>query len=350
MIKVIVLDLDDTLIDTSSLEPLRSAGRWRDIPRYFNGCVIYQDVVGLVTTARSVGIKVAIFSNAPSNYVQGLLKHFSITVDYVVAYHDVTQHKPSPEGVTRILEYFGVSADESIYLGDSNLDRDAASNAGVEFFSVDWGSASEIDSSHKGISGLTELIGKNSTRNSARTGRSELIQSGNKLHLGFYLDGIKQEVWSFKDNKNTSVRRWVNKTVELAPSFPAIDIVVRALGHAELRAEDGDKALDTLGKSLAVALGASYQPKILEKDHVLDKSTNCTAAQRLHQVRGAYKADFDSIEANSNPTFLIVDDVLTSGATTDEITRCLSQAFPNSSIYIFTLVKTLYRLELNSCA
>ncbi|EOD8995943.1 HAD family hydrolase [Klebsiella variicola] len=226
MIKVIVLDLDDTLIDTSSLEPLRSAGRWRDIPRYFNGCVIYQDVVGLVTTARSVGIKVAIFSNAPSNYVQGLLKHFSITVDYVVAYHDVTQHKPSPEGVTRILEYFGVSADESIYLGDSNLDRDAASNAGVEFFSVDWGSASEIDSSHKGISGLTELIGKNSTRNSARTGRSELIQSGNKLHLGFYLDGIKQEVWSFKDNKNTSVRRWVNKTVELAPSFPAIDIVV----------------------------------------------------------------------------------------------------------------------------
>ena len=47
MIKVIVLDLDDTLIDTSSLEPLRSAGRWRDIPRYFNGCVIYQDVVGL---------------------------------------------------------------------------------------------------------------------------------------------------------------------------------------------------------------------------------------------------------------------------------------------------------------
>ncbi|WP_407306663.1 ComF family protein [Klebsiella quasipneumoniae] len=103
-----------------------------------------------------------------------------------------------------------------------------------------------------------------------------------------------------------------------------------------------------MGKSLAVALGASYQPKILEKDHVLDKSTNCTAAQRLHQVRGAYKADFDSIEANSNPTFLIVDDVLTSGATTDEITRCLSQAFPNSSIYIFTLVKTLYRLELGT--
>ncbi|WP_199252948.1 HAD family hydrolase, partial [Aeromonas caviae] len=141
MIKVIVLDLDDTLIDTSSLEPFRSAGRWRDIHRYFNGCAVYQGVVGLVTTARSVGIKVAIFSNAPSNYVQGLLKHFSISVDYVVAYHDVTQHKPSHEGVTRILEYFGVSADESIYLGDSNLDRDAAFNAGVEFFSVDWGSA-----------------------------------------------------------------------------------------------------------------------------------------------------------------------------------------------------------------
>lgn len=47
----------------------------------------------------------------------------------------------------------------------------------------------------------------------------------------------------------------LTRLLRLAPSFPAIDIVVRALGHAELRAEDGDKALDTLGKSLAVALG-----------------------------------------------------------------------------------------------
>jgi exodeoxyribonuclease V alpha subunit len=87
VIRVIILDLDDTLIDTSSLEPLRSAGRWRDIPRYFNGCAVYQSVVGLVTTARSVGIKVAIFSNAPSNYVTIKANPDSIPVQPTLGQH-----------------------------------------------------------------------------------------------------------------------------------------------------------------------------------------------------------------------------------------------------------------------
>jgi ATP-dependent DNA helicase RecQ len=42
---------------------------------------------------------------------------------------------------------------------------------------------------------------------------------------------------------------------------------------------------------------------------------------------------------------LVVEDVLTTGATTKDITRALSIAYPKARIYVFTLVKTLYRLQ-----
>ena len=116
MIKVIILDLDDTLLDTKALEPLRQAGQWRDVRNHLKRCSVHEDVLGLLTTARSAGIKIAIFTNAPSNYVQVLLKHFEVAVDFVVAYHDVQQNKPSAEGVHKILETFSASPSEAFIL------------------------------------------------------------------------------------------------------------------------------------------------------------------------------------------------------------------------------------------
>ena len=347
MIKAIILDLDDTLIDTSYLEPLRRSGNWRDIPKHFNRCSVYKDVEGVLKTARSAGIKVALFSNSPSRYIDNLLRYFEISVDYVVAYHDVKEHKPSREGVDKILSFFDIDSKQAFYLGDSDLDKGSAENAGVEFFSVEWGSASGVDESHNGISKLSELIGE-SLKNLSNTGtRSDLLQYGNRLHLGFYLEGIKQEVWSFKDNHGPSVQRWTAKALDLSNSFPKIDYIVRALGHSELSVSGNTKSLDYLAQTLAVSLEATYAPESLSKQHELTKSTQCTATERKAQVHGAYVFDPDKIATPqfSELTFLIVDDVCTSGATTDEIFRAITEALPHASVYVFTLVKTLYRTE-----
>lgn len=351
MIKVLILDLDDTLLDTKALEPLRQARQWGDVRKHLRNCKVHEDVMGLLNTARSSGIKIAIFTNAPSNYVQTLLKHFEISVDFIVAYHDVKNHKPAAEGVHTVLNHFGVSQDEAIYIGDSDLDRSAAEGAGVEFFAVEWGSVAEIDQSHLGVARLSELIGSRLSSQSSLALRSELKSDENKLYLGYYLEGIKQEIWSFKNGSESAVGRWSRKALDVADSFPDVDVVVRALGHAELAVGNAQKPLDKLAKVLARALGATYIPNFLIKLKELQKSTGCTAAERAVQVKGAYSVDISSgVIRAERPRFLIVDDVYTSGATTSEIQRAITKVYPESQVYIFTLLKTLYRSEANKAS
>lgn len=53
-------------------------------------------------------------------------------IDYIVGIEDVSRPKPNPEGLFNILDYFGVSKDESVYIGDSFLDVTAGSLAGIK--------------------------------------------------------------------------------------------------------------------------------------------------------------------------------------------------------------------------
>ena len=159
MIKVLILDLDDTLIDTKTLEPLRKQRAWREIPNYYGNCKVYDEVLNILNTARSSNIKIAIFTNSPSNYAKGLLTHFNIHFDILIAYHDVRPRiKPDATGVHKILNHFGVSKDEAVYIGDNDLDCQSAKNADVEFFGVEWGEFNDCDYGHRGLSKISKLL------------------------------------------------------------------------------------------------------------------------------------------------------------------------------------------------
>ena len=51
--------------------------------------------------------------------------------DKIVCALDVKNPKPHPEGVYNILDYFKVSPHEAVYIGDTNVDQEVASRAGV---------------------------------------------------------------------------------------------------------------------------------------------------------------------------------------------------------------------------
>ena len=51
--------------------------------------------------------------------------------DLVVSAMDVSRPKPHPESLWRILEHFGLTPAEVIYIGDSKVDEEFARNAGV---------------------------------------------------------------------------------------------------------------------------------------------------------------------------------------------------------------------------
>lgn len=68
-----------------------------------------------------------------TNTMPGLLKLFGLKgyFDLVVTALDVTNPKPHPESLLKIMERFKVRPQEVLYIGDSEVDQKAAAAAGV---------------------------------------------------------------------------------------------------------------------------------------------------------------------------------------------------------------------------
>jgi len=66
---------------------------------------------------------------------RAVLHYHGLTDDFdlVVSAQDVSRPKPHPESFVRILEHFSLSPRDAIYIGDSRVDEEFATNAGVPF-------------------------------------------------------------------------------------------------------------------------------------------------------------------------------------------------------------------------
>ncbi len=78
------------------------------------------------------GARTAISTNR-TNTIGQVLKMFALDhyFDLVVSALDVSRPKPDPESVFKILDYFGVKPDSCLFIGDSEVDAQTASRAGV---------------------------------------------------------------------------------------------------------------------------------------------------------------------------------------------------------------------------
>ena len=65
--------------------------------------------------------------------INGLESYF----DLVVTARDVARPKPYPDQLLRVMDFFHVSADELLFVGDSELDEMAAQAAGVSLVAYD---------------------------------------------------------------------------------------------------------------------------------------------------------------------------------------------------------------------
>jgi HAD superfamily hydrolase (TIGR01549 family) len=80
------------------------------------------------------GFKTAIATNR-TNTMPSVLKTHGLENDFdlVVTAGDVRCPKPDPEMLIHILDYFHITSDEAVYVGDSELDEQAAKAAGIPF-------------------------------------------------------------------------------------------------------------------------------------------------------------------------------------------------------------------------
>lgn len=99
---------------------------------------LFPETLAVLRALRASGAKVGIISTKYRYRILELLGQYEpeSLLDLVVGGEDVTEPKPSPQGVLLALERLGARADEVLYLGDSTVDAETAQAAGVDFAGV----------------------------------------------------------------------------------------------------------------------------------------------------------------------------------------------------------------------
>lgn len=143
MVKVVIFDFDLTLFDSSKIKYFMDKKQWSMVYKNIDRCSFYPNVLNFLEELRKKNIYIALVSNAPSSYIKKVLNFFNINIDFLVCYHDVNKHKPNPEGIYKVLEYFSIHKSETFYVGDNDIDYKTANNANIIFFGVPWGTFSQ---------------------------------------------------------------------------------------------------------------------------------------------------------------------------------------------------------------
>ena len=98
----------------------------------------YAGVKAVVDALIEKGVKVAVVSNKPDATTKKLAEMFFPGLPAFGQRDDIPK-KPAPQMVWKAMETLGVTAEESVYVGDSEVDVQTARNAGLPLVAVSWG-------------------------------------------------------------------------------------------------------------------------------------------------------------------------------------------------------------------
>ena len=100
----------------------------------------YDGIVDMLRSVKAAGLKTAIVSNKYDAAVQYLKDvTFSGLIDFAVGEGNGIAAKPAPDGVWLALKKLNAVKEESVYVGDSEVDLMTAENSGLKCVAVTWG-------------------------------------------------------------------------------------------------------------------------------------------------------------------------------------------------------------------
>lgn len=101
---------------------------------------LYDGIPEMLEQLKAGGYKMAIVSNKLQAGVDELYEfYFRETIEVAVGEREGIRRKPAPDMVETALKELGISADEAVYVGDSDVDLQTARNSGLACISVLWG-------------------------------------------------------------------------------------------------------------------------------------------------------------------------------------------------------------------
>jgi HAD superfamily hydrolase (TIGR01509 family) len=103
---------------------------------------LFPGIKEVVIDLKNRGVHVALFTGKGIDTTSITMDKFGLTpyFDYVVTGSDVVNHKPSPEGIHKIMQHFRLQPDEVLMVGDAVSDINASHEARVKIAAVLWDS------------------------------------------------------------------------------------------------------------------------------------------------------------------------------------------------------------------
>lgn len=101
----------------------------------------YPGCADLLSKLSKSKVMTAVLSNKPDEFVGDIVKKVYPNHSFVEAWGQKKEYKRKPDGeaLVAMLEMYGVSKEECMYVGDSDVDVFTAKNAGVKMAGVNWG-------------------------------------------------------------------------------------------------------------------------------------------------------------------------------------------------------------------
>ncbi len=105
----------------------------------------YEGICTVLDQLQQRGLKLAVASNKYQEATRELVAHYfpQIPFSAVLGQREGLPTKPNPLFVQEIFTQTGVSAPDTLYVGDSEVDMQTARNAGVDACAVTWGFRTE---------------------------------------------------------------------------------------------------------------------------------------------------------------------------------------------------------------
>ena len=110
------------------------------LPHCLDKTVPYPGIPELVRELKEKGVKNAIVSNKIDSAVHIIDEHyFPGLMDAAIGEQENVRRKPDPQSVYNALELLGVSCQDAVYIGDSDVDVLTARNSPMASVAVSWG-------------------------------------------------------------------------------------------------------------------------------------------------------------------------------------------------------------------
>jgi len=112
---------------------------------------LYDGVENLLKSLKNRGFKLAIATNAYRGSTIESLSHLKI-LDYfesLACYDDVGRGKPAPDMLEKNLKDLNVTAQETLFIGDSERDMLASKSANIDYIMINWGFSDYEDAIHE---------------------------------------------------------------------------------------------------------------------------------------------------------------------------------------------------------